>query len=309
MNRPLAFTCICWLALSQLGLLPARADKPNVLLICVDDLKPQLGCYGDPIARSPNIDALAARGVLFERAYCNQAVCAPSRNALLTGLRSTTLGIYDLGTNFRKSRPDAITLPQIFKQHGYRTEGLGKIFHVGHGNHEDPASWSVPHWKTNVIAYAKPESKAASGLTREEALFDNQPAQGLPKGPLGKRLMCRMKRIPMARWQRKLSSDWPRPNTSPINLSSWRSALSNRTCRLWHRKSTGTCTIQPNCRWLSGKSRPKMHRPMHRSTVANSDSIAISRARCARARNATAAHPWLLCSHELHGRTGWQGHR
>ncbi len=158
------------------------ADKPNVLLICVDDLKPLLGCYGDPLAHSPNIDALAKRGVLFERAYCNQAVCAPSRNALLTGLRSTTLGIYDLGTNFRKSRPEAITLPQIFKQNGYRTEGLGKIFHVGHGNHEDPQSWTIPHWKTNVVAYALPESKSNSGLTREEALFDNKPAQGLPKG-------------------------------------------------------------------------------------------------------------------------------
>ena len=158
------------------------ADRPNVLLICVDDLKPALGCYGDKHAKSPNIDALAARGVLFENAYCNQAVCSPSRNALLTGLRSTTLGIYDLGTNFRKSRPDAITLPQLFKQNGYRTEGLGKIFHVGHGNHEDPDSWSVPHWKSNVVAYALRESKAASGLTREEALFDNRPAQNLPKG-------------------------------------------------------------------------------------------------------------------------------
>src|SRR5215208_7647564 len=85
------------------------ATKPNVLLICVDDLKPLLGCYGDPIVKSPNIDRLASRGMVFESAYCNQAVCAPSRNALLTGARSTTLGIYDLGTNFRRSVPDAIT--------------------------------------------------------------------------------------------------------------------------------------------------------------------------------------------------------
>src|SRR5690349_12706854 len=77
------------------------APPPNVLLICVDDLKPALGCYGDRLAQTPNIDRLAARGLLFERAYCNQAVCSPSRNALLTGLRSQTLGIYDLGTNFR----------------------------------------------------------------------------------------------------------------------------------------------------------------------------------------------------------------
>ncbi len=171
-----------WLGAFAMAVQLQAADKPNVLLICVDDLKPALGCYGDRMASSPNIDALASRGVLFERAYCNQAVCAPSRNALLTGLRPTTLGIYDLGTNFRKSRPDAITLPQMFKANGYRTEGLGKIFHVGHGNEEDPKSWSVPHWKTYVVAYALPESRAKTGLTREEALFENKPGGDLPKG-------------------------------------------------------------------------------------------------------------------------------
>lgn len=162
--------------------LVAASDKPNVLLICVDDLKPTLGCYGDPLAKTPNIDRLASRSVLFESAYCNQAVCSPSRNALLTGLRPQTLGIYDLGTNFRKSRPNAITLPQFFKQQGYHTAALGKIFHVGHGNGEDQASWSVPHFKANVVGYALPESKAPQGLTREEALFDNKSAAGLPRG-------------------------------------------------------------------------------------------------------------------------------
>ncbi|MBI5758968.1 MAG: sulfatase-like hydrolase/transferase [Planctomycetales bacterium] len=157
-------------------------SRPNVLLICVDDLKPVLGCYGDKTVKSPNIDRLAARSVLFERAYCNQAVCSPSRNSLLVGLRPQTLGIYDLGTNFRRSRPDAVTLPQLFKQHGWRTEALGKIFHVGHGNTEDSASWSVPHWKANVVAYALPASKAKEGLTREEALFANKPAKDLPRG-------------------------------------------------------------------------------------------------------------------------------
>ncbi len=160
-------------------------SRPNVLLICVDDLKPLLGCYGDRTVQSPNIDRLAARGTRIERAYCNQAVCAPSRNALLTGLRPQTLGIYDLGTNFRRAAPQAVTLPQQFKQHGYRTEALGKIFHVGHGNHEDAASWSVPHWRAEVVAYALPESRAKVGLTREEALFRNQTANvaRLPRGP------------------------------------------------------------------------------------------------------------------------------
>ncbi len=160
---------------------PAVA-KPNVLMICVDDLKPLLGCYGDKTIKSPNIDRLAARGVVFDRAYCNQAVCAPSRNTLMTGVRPSSLGIYDLGTNFRKAAPDAITLTQHFKQQGWKTEGMGKILHVGHGNREDAASWSVPHWPAKSIHYALPESRAASGLTREEALFDNKSAQGLPRG-------------------------------------------------------------------------------------------------------------------------------
>jgi len=156
--------------------------KPNVLLICVDDLKPLLGCYGDKTVKSPNVDRLAARGLLFERAYCNQAVCAPSRNALMTGSRPTTTGVYNLGTNFREANPEAVTLPQYFMQQGFRTEAVGKIFHVGHGNHEDPASWTVPHFQQKSIAYALSTSRAEAGLTREEALFANQNAGNLPKG-------------------------------------------------------------------------------------------------------------------------------
>ena len=184
MIRPLVLLCLPLL----FGILPPAhaadriARKPNVLLICVDDLKPLLGCYGDKTVKSPNLDRLASRGLLFERAYCNQAVCAPSRNSLLTGVRPSTLGIYDLGTNFRRAVPQAITLPQHFKANGYRTEAIGKIFHVGHGNHEDKESWSVPHWQANSIAYVLPESKPKSGITREEALFSNQPAGKLPRG-------------------------------------------------------------------------------------------------------------------------------
>src|SRR6185295_9341584 len=141
--------------------------------IAVDDLKPLLGCYGDKVIKSPNIDRLAARGVLFERAYCNQAVCAPSRNSLLTGVRPTTLGVYDLGTNFRLASSNAVTLSQYFMRHGYRAEALGKIFHVGHGNHNDAASWSVPLFGGKTVAYVLPENRT-NGATREEALFENQ---------------------------------------------------------------------------------------------------------------------------------------
>ncbi|HYE21470.1 MAG TPA: sulfatase-like hydrolase/transferase [Tepidisphaeraceae bacterium] len=157
------------------------ADRPNVLLICVDDLKPTLGCYGDALAKTPSVDRLAARGMVFERAYCNQAVCSPSRNALMLGLRPQTIGVYDLGTNFRKAVPDAVTLAQHFKASGYRTQAMGKIFHVGHGNREDAASWSVPHFQAKTVQYALPENKAK--MTREGALFENKPgANELPKG-------------------------------------------------------------------------------------------------------------------------------
>jgi len=141
----------------------AAADRPNVLLICVDDLKPALGCYGDALAKTPHIDRLAGRSLRFDRAYCNQAVCAPSRNALLTSLRPQTLGIYDLATNVRQARPDVTTFPQHFKAHGYRAEGIGKIFHAGHGNHDDEASWSVPHSRARGSVYALEKNRAADG--------------------------------------------------------------------------------------------------------------------------------------------------
>lgn len=172
------------LALLAGGGMPAatRADRPpNVLLILVDDLKPALGCYGDQLARTPHLDRLAARGLRFDRAYCNQAVCAPSRNSLLVGSRSTSLGIYDLGTNFRVAVPDAVTLPQHFHQHGYQTAGIGKVFHIGHGNAGDDASWSVPFRSEPVVEYLLPENSGA-GLTREQALFSNRSPQGLPRG-------------------------------------------------------------------------------------------------------------------------------
>lgn len=144
--------------LASLASFAPAAGKPNVLLICVDDLKPLLGCYGDAIAKSPNLDRLAARGVLFDHAFCNQAVCSPSRNALMTSLRPETIGIYDLPTHFRKGAPDAVTLGQYFQRHGYRTEGLGKIYHIGHGNIDDADTWSVPSWRPKGGGYALKES-------------------------------------------------------------------------------------------------------------------------------------------------------
>ena len=124
-----------------------QPDQPlNVLFIAVDDMRVELGCYGDPIVKSPNLDALAKRSLLFERAYCQQAVCNPSRASILTGLRIDTLGFCDLPTHFRERHPNIVTLPQLFKKAGYETHGIGKIFHNAHQDPKrgDPISWSSP---------------------------------------------------------------------------------------------------------------------------------------------------------------------
>ncbi len=160
------------------------ADRPNVLLILVDDLKPSFGAYGQSWVHSPNLDRLADRGMRFDMAYCNQAVCAPSRNNLLVGSRSTSIGVYSLGFNFRKAVPGAVTLPQHFKNHGYHSAGIGKVFHVGHGNVNDERSWSVPFQSDKVVDYVLPESTGGQ-LTREEAFFSNQQLgqiKSLPRG-------------------------------------------------------------------------------------------------------------------------------
>lgn len=117
--------------------------RPNVLFIVVDDLRPQLGCYGDSIAITPNIDRLAGRAVVFDRAYCQQAVCAPSRASVLTGRRPDATKVWDLQTHFRQALPTAITLPQHFKTHGYEARAVGKIYHDP-ADAQDPVSWSVP---------------------------------------------------------------------------------------------------------------------------------------------------------------------
>ena len=155
---------LCLIATILIDVPKAIADeskaRTNVLLICVDDLKPAIGCHGDAVAQTPQIDRLAKQGIVFHSAYCNQAVCSPSRNALMTGFRPQTLGIYDLGTNFRRAMPNAVTLPQQFRKADYRTEAMGKIFHVGHGNEEDAESWTEPHWRPKAAQYQLAESQA-----------------------------------------------------------------------------------------------------------------------------------------------------
>lgn len=149
-NRSLYFLMAAIPCFSAIQL-AAQEKKMNVLFIAVDDLRPELGCYGQTMIKTPNLDRLAQQAIVFENAYCQQAVCAPSRNSIMTGMRPDALGIYDLYTFFREKNPDLITIPQYFKQQGYVAENVGKIFHTGHGNHDDTLSWSVPKWNTKSI--------------------------------------------------------------------------------------------------------------------------------------------------------------
>lgn len=160
--------------LSALTAVACAGERLNVLLILVDDLKPALGAYGDKTAITPNLDKLAARGMRFDMAYCNIAVCAASRYNLMTGSRATSLGIYGFGVDFRKPFPEAVTLPQHFMNHGYHAESMGKVYHIGHDTYADAASFSVPHLSDLVIEYLDPKSKPDGILTREEGLFANQ---------------------------------------------------------------------------------------------------------------------------------------
>ncbi len=132
------------------------APRLNVLQIVADDLNIDLGCYGHGIVKSPNIDRLAARGVRFDRAYCNYPVCNPSRTSFLSGKRPDTTGIVDNVTPTRTYLKEALMLPQLFRQQGWRTEKFGKIFHTGDA-FEDPASWDHDLRETKESKQPPPE--------------------------------------------------------------------------------------------------------------------------------------------------------
>lgn len=164
-----------WVVSTRTGRTAATA-RMNVLFITVDDLRPELGCYGRARAHTPNLDRLAASGVRFERAYCQQAICAPSRASVLGGVRPDTLGFYDLDTPLRKAHPALVTLPQAFKAAGYETLTLGKIYH----HREDDAAGWTRRPETRQAMYAGEDALAfvrartaearARGLTGRDAM-------------------------------------------------------------------------------------------------------------------------------------------
>jgi iduronate 2-sulfatase len=145
-------------------LYPESPRPPNVLFIIADDLRLEQEAAGGPRAVTPNLERLATRGLTWLNAYCQQAVCNPSRSSLMTGLRPDTLRVWDLKARFRETCPEAVTIPEWFKKHGYHTEGIGKIFHnetrlqADRVPMSDPVSWTVPpvlasgsHWRDWVV--------------------------------------------------------------------------------------------------------------------------------------------------------------
>jgi len=168
-----------------------KSKKPNVLFIAIDDLKPVLGCYGDKIIKTPNIDRLAKMGTVFLNNYCQQAVCGPTRASILTGMRPDVTKVRDLKTKMRDMNPNIVTLPEYFISQGYTTSGVGKIFHPSCVDKKyDPQSWSIPFLvpkESDFFGgfpvqkhYQSPELKALQA--KEEVVSTSEDGKGKKKG-------------------------------------------------------------------------------------------------------------------------------
>ncbi|XP_035525628.1 iduronate 2-sulfatase [Morone saxatilis] len=155
------FVRICLLLVLHslaLAVVPREERKRNVLFIMADDLRTSLGCYGDPVVKSPNIDQLASKSQVFLDAYAQQAVCAPSRTSMLTSRRPDTTRLYDFNSYWRVHSGNYTTMPQYFKSRGYYTMSVGKVFHPGiASNHTDdyPYSWSIPAYHPASFRFEK----------------------------------------------------------------------------------------------------------------------------------------------------------
>ncbi|MCA9174021.1 MAG: sulfatase [Planctomycetales bacterium] len=166
------------------------ADRPNILFIAVDDLRPELGCYGSSIAVTPNLDKLAAGGLLFNRAYCQQAICRPSRASLMTGMRPESTGLFHNYVSLRELQPDILTLPEHLIAHGYEAAYVGKIFHPGDTDDKrswsrEPAKWLGPDIKPPQGPYVLRENIKLRNDNFKEmfAKYGEAAKRGLASGP------------------------------------------------------------------------------------------------------------------------------
>ena len=139
-------------------------SKPNILFIAVDDLKPLLGCYGNTLVKTPNIDRLAKMATVFDKNYCQQAICGPTRASLMTGTRPDVTKIWNLTTQMRDVNPNLVTLPQYLITKGYATSGIGKIYHPSSAiGGVDPVSWSIPYLKAKESDFPAEFGMPANG--------------------------------------------------------------------------------------------------------------------------------------------------
>ena len=149
-NQYFKFASLFFLVVISNAIIAQRkpTSKPNILFIAVDDLKPLLGCYGNTMVKTPNIDRLAKMATVFNKNYCQQAICGPTRASLMTGSRPDVTKIWNLTTQMRDENPDILTLPQYLITQGYTTSGIGKIYHPSSAiKGVDPVSWSIPYLK------------------------------------------------------------------------------------------------------------------------------------------------------------------
>ena len=178
--RPFFIVVACLLPTIHACAAPTELTaKPNILFIAIDDLRPMGAAFGDTRALTPNIDTLAARSSVFQRAFVQYPVCGPSRSSMLTGLRPESSGVLDLKTRLRDIHPDIITLPQFFRIHGYETAAVGKIFdprNVDSRQDDDPASWTIPFRNVSgkVDKKGTPNYAAIPVDARNEEFVDGQ---------------------------------------------------------------------------------------------------------------------------------------
>ncbi|ANW96626.1 iduronate-2-sulfatase [Wenyingzhuangia fucanilytica] len=170
-----------------------QKKQPNILFIAIDDLRPEIGAYGSEIAVTPNLDKLASDGIIFNRAYCQEAICSPSRASLMTGARPETINVIENYTYFRDANPDIITLPQHFWANGYETTSTGKIYHnIAFGDGE--LSWSRKP-AVEKMTIKKAHTPGGFALSENQEMFrknmadmiakygKDAPRNGLGKGP------------------------------------------------------------------------------------------------------------------------------
>ena len=200
-RNTLSISLMAFMMLAGTSFVDAQQKRPNILFIAIDDLKPEIGAYGSRIAKTPNIDKLAASGTAFLSNYCQQAVCGPTRASLMTGMRPDHTKVYNMEVRMRDLNPNILTLPQHLRSQGYSTLGIGKVYDPRCVDEDiDNPSWSIPYYKTQDRFYARGFGEPVTGryqsaASRQEAerLTKEAQAQGMTKPQIRQYLLDKVK--------------------------------------------------------------------------------------------------------------------